>query len=163
METFATAVYLLVVNDRNQQLDNHMRQVANSSAGTLEIIQHEYEELTTEDKYQGYVPIGADGRPLPITLVQLMGKYKTESATQITASPLVASHQGVEWYDDAKRLMVVTEGCFSRLPYRRMFHPKEYYGNLATFVALPSPFILLPWGIVLLFVGMSALRSRPLH
>ncbi|WP_421655417.1 hypothetical protein [Leptothermofonsia sp. ETS-13] len=85
--TFSAAVYLLVAHDRNQQLNAHLRQVAASSAGTLEIIQHEYEELTTEDKYKGYVPVGSDGMPLPITLSQLMGKYKAKSVSQIPVSP----------------------------------------------------------------------------
>ncbi|QKD82702.1 HAMP domain-containing histidine kinase [Thermoleptolyngbya sichuanensis A183] len=112
LETFATAVYLLVTRDRNQQLDAHLRQVAASSAGTLEIIQHEYEELTSEDKYEGYVPVGTDGMPIPITLSQLMGKYKAESASQISASPLAASNQGVEWYNAQRRLIVRDGGLF---------------------------------------------------
>lgn len=110
--TFSAAVYLLVAHDRNQQLDAHLRQVAASSTGTLEIIQHEYEELTTEDKYKGYVPTGSDGMPVPITLSQLMGKYQAESASQIVVSPLAASHQGVEWYDKRQRLMVREGGLF---------------------------------------------------
>ncbi|GAB4201868.1 MAG: HAMP domain-containing sensor histidine kinase [Coleofasciculaceae cyanobacterium] len=110
--TFSAAVYLLVAHDRNQQLDAHLRQVAASSTGMLEIIQHEYEELTTEDKYKGYVPTGSDGMPVPITLSQLMGKYQAESASQIAVSPLAASHQGVEWYDAQRRLMVREGGLF---------------------------------------------------
>ncbi len=110
--TFSAAVYLLVAHDRNQQLDAHLRQVAASSTGTLEIIQHEYEELTTEDEYKGYVPTGSDGMPVPITLSQLMGKYQAESASQIVVSPLLASHQGVEWYDKRQQLMVREGGLF---------------------------------------------------
>ncbi len=110
--TFSAAVYLLVARDRNQQLDTHLRQVTASSTGILEIIQHEYEELTTEDKYQGYVPVGNNGMPVPITLSQLMGKYQAKSASQIAVSPLAASHQGVEWYDAQRRLMVREGGLF---------------------------------------------------
>ncbi|MFQ3616339.1 MAG: HAMP domain-containing sensor histidine kinase [Cyanobacteriota bacterium] len=104
--TFSAALYLLVAHDRNQQLNAHLRQVASSAAATLEIIQHEYEELTTEDQYKGYVPVGLDGRPVPITLSQLMGKYKAESVSHIPSNPLASSHQGVEWYDAQRRLMV---------------------------------------------------------
>lgn len=104
--TFSAAVYFLVAHDRNQQVNAYLRQVATSSVGTLEIIQHEYEELTTEDQYKNYVPTKADGMPVPITLSQLMGKYKAESVSQIVASPLTADYQGVEWYDKRQRLMV---------------------------------------------------------
>ena len=110
--TFSAAVYLLVAHDRNQQLDAHLRQITVSSVGTLEIIQHEYEELTTEDEYKGYVPTGSDGMPVPITLSQLMGKYQAESVSQIVVSPLSAAHQGVEWYDKRQRLMVREGGLF---------------------------------------------------
>lgn len=110
--TFSAAVYLLVARDRNQQLNTHLYQVTAASAGILESILHEYEELTTEDKYKGYVPIGADGMPVPITLSHLMGKYRAESASQITVSPLTASHQGVEWYNAQGRLMVREGGLF---------------------------------------------------
>lgn len=110
--TFSAAVYTLVYHDRNQQLNAHLDQVATASAGILESILHEYEELTTDDEYKGYVPIGSDGMPIAITLSQLMGKYRAESASQITVRPLAASDQGVEWYNAQRRLMVREGGLF---------------------------------------------------
>ncbi|MFZ1029344.1 MAG: HAMP domain-containing sensor histidine kinase [Limnoraphis robusta] len=103
---FSTAIYILVAHDRNQQLDAHLRQVTESSAATLEIIEHEYEELTIDDEYTGYVPTEADGMPVPITLVQLMGKYKEESVSDIVVSPLTSDDQRIEWYDKQQRLIV---------------------------------------------------------
>ncbi len=116
--TFSAVIYSLVAHDRNQQLNTHLRQVAASSAGTLEIIQHEYAELTTEDEYKGYVPAEADGTPVPIPLSQLMGKYKAGSVSQISVNPLTSAHQGVEWYDNQRQLMVREGGLFlqSSLP-----------------------------------------------
>ncbi|MGC8714136.1 MAG: sensor histidine kinase [Leptodesmis sp.] len=104
--TFSSILYSVIAYDRNQQLNNHLRSVAASAAGTLEIIQHEYEELTQKDKYKDYVPTGTDGKPISITLSQLMGKYKAESVSQIVDSPLTSDFLGVEWYDRQRRLMV---------------------------------------------------------
>ncbi|MDP5339547.1 MAG: HAMP domain-containing histidine kinase [Nodularia sp. (in: cyanobacteria)] len=109
--TFSTAVYILVVRDRNQQLNAHLRQIAAASASTLEIIQHEYEELSTQEEYKGYVPLKADGMPVPITLSQLMGKYRADSVSQLVANPLT-NHQGVEWFDGRRRFMVYEGGLF---------------------------------------------------
>ena len=114
--TFSTAVYLLVAHERNQQLNAHLHKVAISSSGTLEIIHHEYEELITEDKYKGYVPTGSDGMPIPITLSQLMGKYHVKSVSQMVVSPLLTPDQGVEWYDDRRRLIVREGGLFLNTP-----------------------------------------------
>ncbi|MBW4660380.1 MAG: HAMP domain-containing histidine kinase [Drouetiella hepatica Uher 2000/2452] len=110
--TFSAAVYILVAHDRNQQLDEHLRQVAESSAGTLEIIEHEYGELTTEEKYKGYVPTQADGTPLPITLAELMSKYEGSSSLKAPSEPLPLTQQGIEWYDKQRRLMVREGGLF---------------------------------------------------
>jgi signal transduction histidine kinase len=114
--TFSAYIYILVAHDRQQQLNSHLYQVSTSAVGTLEIIQHEYEELTTEDEYKGYVPTEPDGTPVPIALVQLMGKYKAEPVSQVVASPLTAAHQGVEWYDKYRRLMVREGGLFPQTP-----------------------------------------------
>lgn len=107
--SFSAVVYVLVVHDRNQQLNTHLRQVAGASASTLEIIQHEYEELMTEDEYHEYkseILSQADGTLVPITLSQLMGKYKTDSDSNFVPSPLASADQGVEWFNPQQRLIV---------------------------------------------------------
>ncbi len=104
--TFSVALYFLIAHDRHQQLNNHLRQVANSSASALELIKHEYEELSTEKKYKGYVPVGVDGKPVPITITQLMGKYRAASVSQIPEGSAASFHQGVEWYNAERHLMV---------------------------------------------------------
>ncbi len=103
---FSVSLYFLIAHDRNQQLNNHLRQVANSSASALELIKHEYEELSTEKKYKGYVPVGIDGKPVPITITQLMGKYRAASVSQIPEGSAASFHQGVEWYNAERHLMV---------------------------------------------------------
>jgi two-component system OmpR family sensor kinase len=112
LATFSAVVYALVAHDRNQQLNTHLRQIASASASTLEIIQHEYQELTTEGEYQEYkdsIPTEADGTVIPITLSQLMGKYKTHSDSDWVPSPLASADQGVEWFD-AQQGLIVHEG-----------------------------------------------------
>lgn len=103
---FSAAVYGWVARDRHHQLSMHVRQVATASAGTFDIIQDEYEDLTTEEEYAGYVPLQADGSPQPISLSQLMGKYDADTATTVVANPLSPNDQGVEWFDAQGRLMV---------------------------------------------------------
>ncbi|MBO0348164.1 HAMP domain-containing histidine kinase [Phormidium pseudopriestleyi FRX01] len=106
---FSTAVYALVVRDRHQQLNASVHQMAGTSASTLEIIQHEYQELTTEDKYKGYIPRNADGSFVPISLFQLMGKYQADSMPTFVYNPLTPQRQAVEWFD-SKKTLIVREG-----------------------------------------------------
>ncbi|XFA72049.1 hypothetical protein RYO59_000269 [Thermosynechococcaceae cyanobacterium Okahandja] len=133
---FATAIYFLVYHDRNQQLDTHLRHVAASASRTFEIIQHEYGELTTDNKYKGYVSLEVDGTPPPITLSQLMGKYRVKSALEATASSLTASHQRLEWYDVWQRLMIYEGRLFLEttlpkdIPQNGIFIQK---GNIRSF------------------------------
>lgn len=108
--TFSAAIYTLVARDRQHQLNLHLRQVATASAGTLEIIQHEYGELTTDDEYNAYRPNdGENDSPSPITLMQLMGKYEADAMPAVVANPLTPVNQGVEWFD-AQRQPMVREG-----------------------------------------------------
>lgn len=114
---FSAAIYGLVARDRQHQLNLHLRQVATASAGTLEIIQHEYEELTTDDEYADYLPNnGKDDRPLPITLTQLMGKYEAGAMPTVVANPLTPVNQGVEWFDAQGQLMVREGTLFPQTP-----------------------------------------------
>jgi signal transduction histidine kinase len=112
---FSGAVYLLVAHDRNQQLNSHLHQVAESSIKILDVIHHEYHELTTEPKYRGYIPIQPNGKPVPITLGELMGKYENMREVKSGITPTVIApamesitpmEQGVEWYDEHKHLMI---------------------------------------------------------
>jgi two-component system OmpR family sensor kinase len=105
--SFSSAVYWLVAHDRNQQLNEHLRQVANTSSGTLGIIRHEYEEMTTEDEYRGYIP--SDDDHVSVTLFQLMGKYRAETIAELVPNPISPDHLGVEWFDSQQQVMV-TEG-----------------------------------------------------
>jgi signal transduction histidine kinase len=118
---FSAAVYGLVARDRYHQLNQHVRQVATASAGTLEIIQHEYHELTTEEEYDDYLTDvnkddDAEDSPLPISLLQLMGKYKTDTVSQVVANPLTPENQGVEWFDADGQLLVREGSLFPTAP-----------------------------------------------
>lgn len=110
---FSTAVYAIVARELNQQLNASLRQIAGTSASTLEIIQHEYEELTTEDKYQGYIYGNAEGTLGPISLSQLMDKYRVFSIPTFVPNPLISDDQGVEWFDSKQQLMVREGNFFS--------------------------------------------------
>jgi signal transduction histidine kinase len=110
-----------VARDRYHQLNQHVRQVATASAGTLEIIQHEYHELTTEEEYDDYLTDAnedddAEDSPLPISLLQLMGKYKTDTVSQVVANPLTPENQGVEWFDADGQLLVREGSLFPTAP-----------------------------------------------
>lgn len=118
---FSAVVYGLVARGRYHQLNQHVRQVATASAGTLEIIQHEYDELTTEEEYDDYLTDNnedgdAENSPLPISLLQLMGKYKTDTVSQVVANPLTSENQGVEWFDADGQLLVREGGLFPTAP-----------------------------------------------
>lgn len=104
--TFSAAVYIVVARDRHQQLNNHLHQVADSSAGTLEIIAHEYHELTTEKEYRGYVQTKPDGTPLPMTLTELMSKYEGGAKFNVDVEAVLPLQQSVEWYNRQRQLMV---------------------------------------------------------
>lgn len=115
--TFSAAIYGLVARDRQHQLNLHLRQVATASAGTLEIIQHEYGELTTDDEYDAYRPNdGEADSPAPITLTQLMGKYEAEAMPAVVVNPLTPANQGVEWFDTQRQLMVREGTLFPQMP-----------------------------------------------
>lgn len=107
--TFSAVVYGLVARDRNQQLNDHLRQVVASSASTLDIIQHEYDELLTEPEYANYVPRQIDGTMTSVSLFQLMGKYRVATVTDLVPNPLDPDHLGVEWFS-AERRLIVHEG-----------------------------------------------------
>jgi signal transduction histidine kinase len=120
---FSAAVYGLVARDRYHQLNQHVRQVATTSAGTLEIIQHEYSELT-EAEYDGYLDDDneyddGEDSPQPINLLQLMGKYKTSAAANVVANPLTPQNQGVEWFDADGTLLVREGNLFPQAPLPR--------------------------------------------
>ena len=104
--TFSAAVYILVARDRHQQLNTHLHQVADSSAGTLEIIVHEYRELTTEKEHLGYLQTKPDGTPLPMTLAELMSKYEGKARFPVDVEPVSPLQQGVEWYNQQRQLIV---------------------------------------------------------
>jgi signal transduction histidine kinase len=135
--TFSTAVYVLVARDRHQQLNASLRQIAAASASTLEIIQHEYEELTTEDEYKGYIPRNADGTFGPISLSQLMDKYQAKSIPDFVPNPLISTEQGVEWFDRKQHLMVREGSLFPQKSLPKIVSPKGQIieqGNIRSFI-----------------------------
>ncbi len=137
---FSTAVYVLVALDRHEQLDANLRQIAAASASNLEIIQHEYEELTTEDKYskyKRYIPRSTDGNLMPITLYQLMGKYKADSILELVPNPLTLNGQGVEWFDRQQQLMVREGNLFPPDFWPEIVTPEGkliQQGNIRSFI-----------------------------
>jgi OmpR-family two-component system manganese-sensing sensor histidine kinase len=135
---FSTAVYALVARDRNHQLSASLRQIATASGNTLEIIQHEYQELTTEHKYHGYIPTEEDGSFEPISLFQLMGKYQAESIPDdLVLNPLTLDGQGVEWFDRQQQLMVREGNLFSPESLPEIVPPEGQLiqqGNIRSFI-----------------------------
>jgi signal transduction histidine kinase len=114
---FAVSVYELVAHDRNQQLNNHLQQLAESAARTMEIIKHEHEELEHQAKYREYAPKGKDGTTIPLTISQLMGKYRANSVRQIPSYTSTSDHgdlnyQGVEWYNEQRKLIIKEGSVF---------------------------------------------------
>lgn len=114
---FSAAIYGIVARDRHHQLNLHLRQVATASAGTLEIIQHEYEELATDDEYEDYLPRPRQkDRQQPISLAQLMGKYQPNSVPETVANSLAPTNQGVEWFNAQGQLIVQDGKLFPQAP-----------------------------------------------
>jgi signal transduction histidine kinase len=114
--TFAVSVYQWVAHDRNQQLNDHLRQLAESAARTMEIVKHEHEELEHQEKYRRYAPIGTDGTLIPLTISQLMGKYRADSVLQIPSYDSAPNQKGVEWYNEQRRLMIKEGDLFPHQP-----------------------------------------------
>ncbi len=110
---FALTVYGIVARDRQHQLDLHVRQLAIVAALSLDPIQHEHEELFSEEEYANYVTSQGLEPFTFISLSDLMGKYQSGlSPTPTTATPpqvlnpLTPNDQGVEWFDKQKRPLV---------------------------------------------------------
>ena len=170
LATFSMVIYALVAHDRHQQLNTHLRQVASASASTLEIIQHEYQELTTEDEYQEYkdsISTLADGTIVPITLSQLMRKYKANSDLDFVPSALAFAEQGVEWFDPQQQLIVREGDLFPVTPLPDPVSPVGVFiqhGKIRSFilpVQLVSPSGLSqPLGYVRANASTSRLKAE---
>lgn len=135
--TFSTAVYALVARDRHQQLNTSLRQMAAASASTLEIIQHEYEEVAREKKYRGYIPRNVDGNFPPISLKQLMDKYRFKSLPDFVPNSRISAEQGVEWFDEQQHLMVREGSLFPPKPLPKVVPAKGQIieqGNMRSFI-----------------------------
>lgn len=115
---FSVAVYLMVARDHHEKFNTHLLGLANTSATSLDLIQHEYQELITEEKYADYLPLEEDGKPIPLSLFQLVGKHQTDSVFDLVANPLTLENQGVEWFDQNRQLLVKQGTLFpsTRLP-----------------------------------------------
>ena len=99
-------LYSLIVHHRYQQLDNHLREVTNWSVNIFDVIEHEYHELIKESKYSEYAPKNNQGKIVPITVSQLMGKYEFNSIYEMMPNPTSHISQSVQWYDSDRHLMI---------------------------------------------------------
>ncbi|MDB9493101.1 HAMP domain-containing sensor histidine kinase [Spirulina major CS-329] len=138
---FSTAIYHVVARDRNHQLNTHLTQLAETAAHTLDIVKHEYEELAHADQddddedddddddyatYAATLPRHADGSLRPISLNRLMGKYEAASILDLPQLNRPQNLQGVEWYDEHRRLMVREGSLFPAQPFP---HPRQISGS----------------------------------
>jgi two-component system OmpR family sensor kinase len=136
---FSTAIYQVVARDRNHQLNTHLTQLADTAAHTLDIVKHEYGELAQtepedddheddhdddaendDDEYAIYaatLPRNPDGSLRPISLNKLMGKYEAASILDLPQLNRPQNLQGVEWYDENRRLMVREGSLFPAQPF----------------------------------------------
>jgi len=116
--SFSTAIYSLVARDRHHQLNLHLYRLGLASAQSLEIIQHEYQELITKENYAGYIHRQKNAIPQPITLYQLMGKYRADSIEDVVAnfSTPKLENQSIEWFDADLNLMAREGHLFAKTP-----------------------------------------------
>lgn len=102
----SVALYSLIVEHRYQQLDNHLKEVGTWSANVFDVIEHEYHELIKEAEYNGYAPKDNQGKIIPITVSQLMGKYAFNSIYEVMPNPTNHVFQSVQWYTSDRHLIV---------------------------------------------------------
>ncbi|WP_017662854.1 sensor histidine kinase [Baaleninema simplex] len=95
------SIYHLLARRLHQQLDNHLQRLAQTSARTLGVVRHEYEEH--RDKRYGYDSNDPD---LPENLSELMAKYRQEGIFDVPSDYPLPDAQGVEWFDDRRQLMI---------------------------------------------------------
>lgn len=123
------SIYHLLSQRLQKQLDNHLQRLAQTAARTLPVVRHEFEEhLEKDESYaEFWQETYAEGfesttrnvierdpsawgifsqRSLPNNLSQLMDKYREEGIFDIPSDYPVPDYQGVEWFDDERRLMV---------------------------------------------------------
>ncbi len=147
---FAFTVYGIVARDRYHQLDLQIHQLATVAAISFDTIQHEHEELFSEEEYEDYIASKGLDPSHFMSLSELMGKYRTSSfSSGVTISPLpvlsplTPSDQGVEWFNHQKRPLVREGDLFPANPLPSTINPDgEWYqeDDLRSFI-LP---ILLP-------------------
>ena len=106
------AAYQAVVYGLNRQMDDHLLSLASSSAHTMDIVKHEYEELESNEHYRPYGNRNSDGALLPMTLAQLMEKYEG-TVSSIFPDNFHYAPQGVEWYDETRRLLIREGSLFA--------------------------------------------------
>ncbi len=98
------AVYKAVAHKLNQQLDDYLLALAETAAQTLEVVKHEYYEHKL-----GEYPEEYHSKELPATLSDLMAPYKRDGEITILLQNPSHYHQGVEWFDE-KRQLLIKEG-----------------------------------------------------
>lgn len=95
------SIYHLLAGRLHQQLDSHLQRLAQTSARTLGVVRHEYEEH--REKQQSYDGSDPD---LPENLSELMAKYREDGIFDVPSEYPLPEAQGVEWFDDRRQLMI---------------------------------------------------------
>jgi hypothetical protein len=103
-------VYEVVAYSLGRQLNEHLLSLAASSAGAMGLIEHEYEELT-EASTKGNSEQHRDRLPSPMTLDRLRDAYRGQSIRLGVPNQFDTMHQGIEWFDETRSLLV-REGKF---------------------------------------------------
>ena len=119
---FGIVAYRVTEYECNREVNTRLQQLAVSATHTLEIIKHEYDELSLEEKHRQYRSSQRLDTLNPLTLIELMGKYETDSflkpnlALEIPSKSSLSSLNGLEWFDDARNLMVAEGRILSQPP-----------------------------------------------
>lgn len=123
------SVYEVVSQRLQQQLDDHLKSLAQTAARTLPVVRHEFEEHLEEAEddfrqegndeplplesrnamaagYNRYQWPSVASISLPNNLSELMEKYRQEGIFEIPSDYFPSQGQGVEWLDNQRRLMV---------------------------------------------------------
>ena len=119
---FGIVAYQVTDYESNRELNTRLQQLAGSAAHTLELIEHEYHELVIKGKKRKETSSQINNTPVPLTLVELLGKYETDSllkpniALEIPSNSSLSSQNGLEWFDNARNLMIVEGSIWSQQP-----------------------------------------------
>lgn len=144
---FTLSVYEVVARDRYQQVDSKLQQLAAAGASTLDLLQHEYEELSEHQKYNSYLSGDGEQKVGSISVSQLMGKYRAQSILKIPQKHKMSADTSIQWYDQKKQLMVHEGDLSVESPLPETIPPSGFFreqGEIRSYI-VPS-YISLPSG-----------------